>query len=270
MTECDGKRCFAASTHAFSSHTVAVSSATPSASTLFGRGSGATAPRSDVSDSCPSCGPRSSGTGSFTATGIWGSRVDLGNSYRFSYPSHSEILTGVADERLKRNEPVYNPNVTVLEYLERLPEYRGKVAVFSSWDLYPYIVNTRRSDVLVHSPGSNLSLAGENHTFEVLRDFVTLQPRGIHSDILTYHLSMEYLRTAHPRVLHIAYSVTDRAAHDGYYDDYIEAIRNADLFIERLWTWLQQDPRYAGKTTLIVTTDHGRGTASLEGMAISR
>lgn len=193
-----------------------------------------------------------------------GSNVNLLNPYQFSYPSHSEMLTGVADENIKVNLPVYNPNVTVLEYLARKDKYRGRVAAFSSWNLYPYIINTKRSNVAVHSPTSNFSLSKSNHTFEVLRDFFALQPRGIHSDIMTHHISMEYLKEVRPKVAHIVYSVTDRTAHEGHYDDYIEALGNADMFIERLWTWLQSQPDYAGKTTLIITTDHGRGSASPE------
>jgi arylsulfatase A-like enzyme len=36
----------------------------------------------------------------------------------------------------------------------------------------------------------------------------------------------------------------------------------ADRFIERIWNVLQSLPGYRGNTTLIVTTDHGRGATT--------
>jgi hypothetical protein len=35
----------------------------------------------------------------------------------------------------------------------------------------------------------------------------------------------------------------------------------ADAFLSELWTAIEANPRTAGRTTLIVTTDHGRGAA---------
>lgn len=192
-----------------------------------------------------------------------GSRVDLGNPFHLSYPGHSEMLTGVVDPSIRRNVPVDNPNVTLLEYLQGLPEFRNRVAAFSSWELYPNVINTRRSGVVVHSPASNFSLP-DQPTFEVLRDFVQLMPRGGHEDLVTYHMTMEYLRVARPRFMHIVYSVADRSAHEGRYDEYLVALKNADRFVERLWHWLEAQPDYAGKTTLLITTDHGRGGGSLD------
>jgi hypothetical protein len=32
-----------------------------------------------------------------------------------------------------------------------------------------------------------------------------------------------------------------------------------DRYLEQLWTWLQNNPDYRGRTHLLITTDHGRG-----------
>jgi arylsulfatase A-like enzyme len=47
--------------------------------------------------------------------------------------------------------------------------------------------------------------------------------------------------------------------HEGQWDNYLQAIRHDDEIIWDLWQQLQADPVYAGQTTLIVTSDHGRG-----------
>ena len=44
-------------------------------------------------------------------------RAVLTNPHKFSYPGYSELLTGVVDERIKSNNKLPNPNVTVLEFL---------------------------------------------------------------------------------------------------------------------------------------------------------
>jgi hypothetical protein len=54
----------------------------------------------------------------------------------------------------------------------------------------------------------------------------------------------------------------DEWAHEGRYDLYLDATVRADRFIERIWMTLQSLPAYRGKTTLLVTTDHGRGATT--------
>ena len=70
---------------------------------------------------------------------------------------------------------------------------------------------------------------------------------------------MQALENRRPRVLYIAYGETDDFAHDGSYDRYIDAARRTDQMLSELWGWLQADPAYRDKTTLLITTDHGRG-----------
>ena len=33
----------------------------------------------------------------------------------------------------------------------------------------------------------------------------------------------------------------------------------SDQYLKELWTWLQADPEYRGRTHILITTDHGRG-----------
>lgn len=47
--------------------------------------------------------------------------------------------------------------------------------------------------------------------------------------------------------------------HGRRYDLYLDAARNSDRFLAQLWQTLQGLDEYRGSTTLLVTTDHGRG-----------
>jgi bisphosphoglycerate-independent phosphoglycerate mutase (AlkP superfamily) len=69
----------------------------------------------------------------------------------------------------------------------------------------------------------------------------------------------EYLKTYHPRILYIAFDETDDFAHGGMYDQYIGAAHAEDGMLADLWNTLQSIPQYKNTTTLLITTDHGRG-----------
>ncbi|HLU90595.1 MAG TPA: hypothetical protein VKZ51_12235, partial [Cyclobacteriaceae bacterium] len=56
----------------------------------------------------------------------YGNKVDCANTMWFSYPGYNEILAGFADDdRINSNAKTNNPNVTVLEYLNKQPEFKG-------------------------------------------------------------------------------------------------------------------------------------------------
>jgi bisphosphoglycerate-independent phosphoglycerate mutase (AlkP superfamily) len=72
---------------------------------------------------------------------------------------------------------------------------------------------------------------------------------------------LDYLRTNRPRVLFVGYGETDEWAHSGRYDRVLRSARAVDAYIAELWRTLQSMPEYRGTTSMIVTTDHGRGAA---------
>ena len=55
-----------------------------------------------------------------------GSEAGVTNGKNFSYPGYSEFLTGHADERIKTNKPLPNPNINVLEWLQGGPALLAK------------------------------------------------------------------------------------------------------------------------------------------------
>ena len=78
-------------------------------------------------------------------------------------------------------------------------------------------------------------------------------------DAFTHHYALEYLKRERPRLTYIAYGETDDFAHDGDYEAYLKSAHQTDAFIRDLWDWVQADEDYRDRTTLIITTDHGRG-----------
>ena len=195
------------------------------------------------------------------------SRVDCHNDQWFSYPGYNEILTGRADPAITSNDKIPNPNVTVLEWLNNKEELNGKVAAFGSWDVFDWIVNEERSGIPVNS-GYNVAEGDDlSEREQFINKLQEQAPRlwgGVRPDMFTHNYLIETLRQDHPRVAFISYGETDDFAHDGSYNRYLDAAHATDAMWRDLWEFLESDPQYAGKTTLIITTDHGRGESPME------
>jgi hypothetical protein len=186
-------------------------------------------------------------------------KVDNSNPFWFSYPGYNEIFTGYPDTAVNSNDKVYNKNQNVLEFLNKQKGIAGKVAAFTTWDVFPYILNEPRSGFYVNADVDTLAFT--TPALKLINDmqFLTTQPIDVRPDIFTYMAAREYLKEYKPRVLYIAFDETDDFAHEGMYDQYIKSAYSQDAMIADLWKVLQSIPQYKNKTTLIITCDHGRG-----------
>ncbi len=189
------------------------------------------------------------------------SYMEVTNSWWFSYPGYNEILTGRADPNIDSNDKNWNANITFLEVLNGLNGFENHVMAFGSWDVFPYIINTQRSEVPVNAGFSTEKNAMTDRT-RWLNDVSAEAPvlwKTVRLDFITHGYAMEALKSRKPRVIYISYGETDDFAHDGSYDRYIDAAHRTDRMLSNLWDLLQSDPFYRGNTTLIISTDHGRG-----------
>ena len=193
-----------------------------------------------------------------------GSRAHVTNGLWFSYPGYNEMFAGAADPRVDSNDKVPNPNVTVLEWLNTRPGFQGHVAAFGSWDVLPFILNVGRSHLPVGSgftPVPRPRTDRERAINELAADLPAYWDYGPFDAPIVY-AALECLRTDKPRVLYVMLGEGDEWAHAGRYDLYLDAAYRADRFIRRVWETLQSMPEYANQTTLLVTTDHGRGATT--------
>jgi len=197
---------------------------------------------------------------------LWGNRREgsdawVTNGFNFSYPGYNETLSGYPDPRVKSNDKIPNPNVTVFEWLNGKPGFRGKVAAFGSWDVFPSIFNVERAGFLVNSGYDPLTVAPVTPAIALLNRVKT-ETRvwgGEAYDSFLFHTMLEYVKLHKPRVLFVGLGDTDEFAHAGRYDLYLDAAHRADAYVKELWETLQSMKEYRGKTSLIFTPDHGRG-----------
>jgi len=188
-----------------------------------------------------------------------GNDVNNANRYKFSYPGYNEIFTGYPDTAVNSNDTVLNKNINVLEFINKQAGFKNNVAAFTTWEVFPYILNKWRSNLYINSDKDTLPYTNEKFRLIDNIQSLTTRPIGVRPDILTYIAAREYMKEMKPRVLYIAFDETDDLAHAGMYDQYLESAHAEDRMLEDLWTYIQSAPQYKNKTTLMVTCDHGRG-----------
>ncbi len=186
-------------------------------------------------------------------------KVNVANLYKISYPGYSEIFTGYPAKLPIPNLKLRNPNGNILQYLNIQEAFRGKVAAFCSWNVLPFILNEKGSDLSVNAGYETLEeIDSMNMMINGIQKAID-HPANTRHDMLTYECAKNYLEKHHPRVLYLGLGETDEFAHLSNYDTYLQKLHQADAMIAELWYYVQTDPFYKNNTSFIITTDHGRG-----------
>lgn len=188
-------------------------------------------------------------------------KVNSANLYVKSYPGYNEIFTGYTDPSVSSNQKRLNPNTNVLEFLEAQPGFKDRIAIFSSWDVFPYILNEERNGMQINSGYEHIASAvtQQEQFINAVQDRSIHNNSGTRMDELTFLTAKEYIQQHHPRVIYLSLGETDEFAHEGRYDLYLQQATVVDRMIADLWHYVQTTPGYKNNTTFIITTDHGRG-----------
>ena len=150
--------------------------------------------------------------------------VNVSNPYSLSYPGYSELLTGEVDFSIWSNEKKTNRNDNILDELNELPAYKGKVAAFTSWEVFPYILDKRQDQTgFVLNAGLQKI---EGRQLSAAQSLLNTLQGHMHGetdtryDELTYIACKEYILKNKPSVVFLSFSGTDNAAHSNRYDEY--------------------------------------------------
>lgn len=215
-----------------------------------------------------------------------GNLVNVANSRWISYPGYHEIFTGIPTG-INSNNPIPNPHKTVFEYVHEQPGFGNKnVQVIGMWTrmrelfrvsnvnstfpvLTPMQLNTenRVIDVIPYFLEQKDDIYSENFT-EVKGEYEQMLPTlnrfdgDVEGELLLYLIGRKSLEKIGPRLMYMQFAATDSRAHAGDWDGYIKAAKNNAIFIKDLINFTNTHPSYANKTTILITTDHGRGINS--------
>lgn len=192
-----------------------------------------------------------------------GSVVELRNQLQFSYPGYAEILTGMPQPRIVSNLPIQNPVPTILDYVkEQLNLNETQVAAVCSWSVFRAICSTDKDNFFINAGYQDVP---EQWATEKMKFYNQMQIDirtpwdSVRHDMITFNIALEWLKEYKPRLLYIGEGETDDWAHARRYDRVIETANYFDQSLRQLWETLQSMEQYKDKTTLIITTDHGRG-----------
>ncbi len=191
-----------------------------------------------------------------------GSAVLVTNGFRVSYPGYSEILTCRAqDDKIRGNDPIRNPRQTVLEFLRQQWRLQpSQVALFASWERFREIGESREGSIFINAGYQEARGTPRMEDLGRLQLDLRTPWKEARHDAITFELALEYVKRYKPRVLYLALDETDDWAHDKRYDGVLRMAQYFDRALERLWTAMQAMPEYRDRTSLVVTSDHGRGS----------
>ena len=106
---------------------------------------------------------------------IYDNNINCYNPHWFSYPGYSEMLVGFVDKRVKSNDPVKNPNLTVLDFIQSEAGFEGKVATFGTWEVIESIA-CRNDPGMEVNVGNQLAEGNISERESLLNEFQEFMP----------------------------------------------------------------------------------------------
>jgi hypothetical protein len=204
--------------------------------------------------------------------------VHTASGANISLPGYLEIFTG-RRTRCRDNNCDRTTSPTVMD--EAVHAGIAPVASIGSWEILDRAVSNR-SFPITHASGADPSmpapvpmLVAEGTqrwpeprpiTNDVLEQLVAVGERAeaypghgrYRPDASTTAIALEYLRSAKPAFLHVGLGDPDEYGHRNDYPAYLSSIGEADAFIGKVADTLDAMGELGARTTVIVTTDHGR------------
>lgn len=188
--------------------------------------------------------------------------MQLANKTNISYPGYSEIMTGMVDPDIKSNDAVDNPHRNVLEAANEDPRYRGRVAMYGSWKSTRYAIHNEKAGIPASVSYEPPVAKKRSPELKIAERMMAGMPHfwgSEHFDAFTFVYALETLKADHPKVMWVSFGDCDEWAHAKKYDLYLDAAHGTDAFLRDIYETLEADKFYKGRTTYVITCDHGRG-----------
>lgn len=192
-----------------------------------------------------------------------------GPVYR-SLPGYLELLSGRPAKYCLSNRCGSARYPTLLD---RVGDGKlGSAALFGSWPHLIHAAALEPEHALIsagRAGGTNLELLYRSPTRAALRDRANVAGPGpskgdFRADAFTSALALDYLEHEQPRFLFVSIGEADAWGHANNYRAHLKALHQSDAFVGELFAATEQLNRSGHRTTLLVTTDHGRDAQARE------
>lgn len=189
--------------------------------------------------------------------------VHTASGANISLPGYLEIFTG-RRTHCRDNNCDRTTSPTVLDEAARAG--LAPVASIGSWEILDRAVSDRSTTPVLVAEGAQRWPAPRPLADDALEQLVSAGERAeaypghgrYRPDASTAAIALEYLRSAQPLILHVGLGDPDEYGHRNDYPAYLAAIGQADAFIGKVSDTLDAMGELGARTTVIVTTDHGR------------
>ena len=168
------------------------------------------------------------------------------NGVTFTSPGHASMVTGTY-QNIANNGSELPTKPTLFQYLRKQNSWNdNQLALVTSKDKLHVLRNSSFSgyqDLYLASFNCGVNSNGTG---------------GYRNDSITFEIAKQTLQNNHPYFTLISFKEPDVAGHLNDSAGYYNGIVKTDFYVNEIWNQIQADPIMAGKTTLIVTNDHGR------------
>jgi hypothetical protein len=187
-----------------------------------------------------------------------------------SLPGYTEILTGRTATRCQDNACSKVIEPTLPDELASEGRAHGeRAAVIASWESLERAASSGDGDVVISAGrhgGHGLEELRSDESERALIDVAAESSSApgeadFRPDRYTSDIALHYLATRAPRFLFIGLGEPDEYAHQNNYRGYLDSLRAADWTLHRLVDVLGQMGERGKRTSIFVTTDHGRSSA---------
>jgi hypothetical protein len=194
-------------------------------------------------------------------------RITVANPVRVSLPAYQSIMAGATQPCLS-NEC---GRVTVETFPERLVRGlkldRRQVATIASWNQISNAFEHVSGATFTNTGQTPLKVEDPSGTHERINKSQEHDPApwgdpSVRLDKYTFRHALHYLVTQRPRFLFISLNDSDEWAHAGDYPRLMKTLRGYDARLDLLFRTLEKMGEYGAHTTVLVTTDHGRGSGT--------
>lgn len=153
-------------------------------------------------------------------------------------PGHTAIMTGVYQD-LENNG-------------DQFPNYP------SILQLYLEHTKADPNDAWIVTSKKKLGVLGDCSHMDFRNRYNPRSDAEGRNDLITYSKAIEVMKDHRPKMMMVHFRGPDKYGHSEDWENYLGSIRETDSLLFQLWKVIEADPHYSGKTTLIMTNDHGR------------
>jgi hypothetical protein len=169
---------------------------------------------------------------------------------RFTYTSsgHTALTTGYAQAMENVKGTQLPDHASYMQYyLQKTGKDSTAAFLITSKDKLAILSNT--VDTIYHNryrPAQNCGNGGKG------------QGSGYRVDSITCRVILQTLKNIKPDLVFANFREPDFSGHACSWNNYLKGIRDTDSLVYEIFKFINTDRHYKGKTTLLVTNDHGR------------